>query len=85
MLGRKAAKLPSFLTVTSPFIPFYHTLCFLLFIGCLGLLCSVEPKEGEEKDGEEKGREEKEGGRIKGMNYDTLMPKDIEPYLNGRS
>ena len=29
--------------------------------------------------------EPKAGDRIPGMKYDTLMPKDIEPYLNGRS
>jgi hypothetical protein len=29
--------------------------------------------------------EPKVGDRIPGMQYDTLMPKDIEPYLNGRS
>ena len=29
--------------------------------------------------------EPKVGDRIPGMKYDTLMPKDIEPYLNGRS
>ena len=29
--------------------------------------------------------EPKVGNRIPGMTYDTLMPEDIEPYLNGRS
>ena len=29
--------------------------------------------------------EPKVGDRIPGMKYDTLMPQDIEPYLNGRS
>ena len=29
--------------------------------------------------------EPKVGDRIPGIKYDTLMPEDIEPYLNGRS
>ena len=29
--------------------------------------------------------EPKVGDRIPGMKYDTLLPEDIEPYLNGRS
>ena len=29
--------------------------------------------------------EPKAGDRIPGMKYDTLMPKDIKPYLGGRS
>jgi hypothetical protein len=29
--------------------------------------------------------EPEDGDRIPGKKYDTLMPKDIEPYLNGRS
>ena len=37
--------------------------------GCLSWHCQVEPKTGD---------------RIPGIEY-TLMPKDIEPYLNGRS
>ena len=38
--------------------------------GCLSWHCHVEPKVGD---------------RILGKNYDSLMPEDIEPYLNGRS
>ena len=37
---------------------------------CLGWHCRVEPKAGD---------------RIPGMKYDTLVPEDIEPDLNGRS
>jgi hypothetical protein len=40
-----------------------------LFAGCLSWHCRVEPKVGD---------------RIPGMKYDTLTPKDVEPYLNGR-
>jgi hypothetical protein len=41
-----------------------------LFAGCLSWHCREEPKVGD---------------RIPEMKYDTLMPTDIEPYLNGRS
>ena len=50
---------------------YFHLAClYYLFTGCLSWHCRVEPKA---KD------------RIPGMKYDTLMPEDIEPYLNGRS
>ena len=47
-----------------------QSLCPFLSTGCLSWHCRVEPKAGD---------------RIPGMKYDTLMPEDIELYLNGRS
>ena len=53
-----------------PFPLFYNFRLFPLSAGCLSWHYRVEPKVGD---------------RIPGMKYDTLMPEDIEPYLNGRS
>ena len=53
-----------------PFPLFYNFRLFPLSAGCLSWHCRAEPKVGD---------------RIPSMKYDTLMPEDIEPYLNGRS
>ena len=71
----RPVKLFSFvLTFPNP-LPFCFTpiTClthYLSITGCLSWNCRVEPKAGD---------------RIPGMKYDTLMPKDIEPYLGGRA
>ena len=62
---------PLFLTFSFVhFHRFLRSLCPFIHTGCLTWHCRVEPKVGD---------------RIPGRKYDSLMPKDIEPYLNGRS